>query len=109
MISESDSPPFPFRPFGTTFSKNTYHYRQVIRDGEWAIFGQYIKKTSEIPCAYEVIRIRVVPAGTIMGNAVPAREVGPSNESFGKDGFTYPTLGKAKAKLHEMVEKRDAK
>lgn len=107
MTPESDSPsPLPFRPLGTTFVKNTYFYEQVIRDGNWAIFKQRLRPgVGEL--AYEVIRIRVKPAVTIMGKLVEAHEAGPSNEAFGRDGFTYPTLAQAKAKLHEMVIKRD--
>lgn len=107
MSSEpSPSPSLPFRPLGTTFVKNTYHYELIIRDGNWAIFKQRLRPgVGEL--AYEVIRIRVAPACVIQGRLIEAREVGPSNEAFGRDGFTYPTLTQAKAKLHEMVSKRD--
>lgn len=105
MTAEPSS--LPFRPLGTTFVKNTFHYELVIRDGNWAIFKQRFRPgVGEL--AYEVIRIRVKPAVTIMGKLVEAHEAGPPNEAFGRDGFSYPSLAKAKAKLHEMVSKRDA-
>ena len=101
------SPSTTPRPLGTTYSKNGYHYKQVIRDGDIAIFRQ--QSRSGVGClAYEVIRIRVKPEIEIMGKVTPEREVAPANEEWGLMGWTYPTLERAKAKMRELTDKRDA-
>lgn len=98
--------PLPFRPLGSTYKKNTFHYELVTRDGDLAIFKQQLRPG--VGClAFEVIRIRVAPALTIMGKDVPEREIAPSNEDFGSYGWSYPTLAKAKGKYHELLEQRD--
>lgn len=95
------------RPLGTTYGKNGYHYEQVIRDGDIAIFKQRLRPG--VGClAYEVIRIQVKPEVTIMDKVTPEREVAPGNEEWGLMGWTFPTLERAKAKMRELTDKRDA-
>lgn len=97
-----------FTPLGDSFSKNGFHYEQILRDGNWAIFKQRLRPgVGEL--AYEVIRIKVAPEWIVGGKVIPAHEVGPSNEEFGKFGWSYPTLERAKVKFYEMVEKRGKK
>lgn len=92
------------RPLGTSFGKNGYHYEQVVREGNVAIFRQRLRP-GEGELAFEVIVIKVVPESTMFGKVIPAREVGPSNEDFGKLGWTYPELSRAKAKMAEVLAK----
>ena len=104
--SKSSINTLPFRPLGETYGKNTFHYELVIRDGNYAIFKQRLRPG--VGClAYEVIRIRVAPEITIMGKVTPEREISPPNELFVIDGWSYPTLERAKIKFHELVKKRD--
>lgn len=94
----TDSP----RPLGETYAKNGFHYEQVIRDGNVAIFKQRMRP-GEGELAFETIVIRVAPAATMFGKEVPAREIGPSNEDFGVWGWSFDSLVRAKAKMAELL------
>lgn len=89
------------KPLGTTYRKNTYHYEQVIRDGDLAIFKQRLRP-GEGCLAFEVIRVRQDPDRMIAGTLVPAHERAPGNEEFGRFGWSFSTLEAAKAKLREL-------
>ncbi len=102
MTSSDISTPLP-RPLGTSYSKNGYDYTQIVRDGCIAIFGQHSKVDPENYIAYEVIRILVKPAIVIMGKEVPLREIAPSNEDWGKYGWTMSTLSSARTKMTTLV------
>jgi hypothetical protein len=94
------------RPLGHTFRKNGFTYELVMRDGDIAIYKQRLRPG--VGClAYETIRIRVKEEAEMFGKTVLRHEVGPSNESFGMDGWSYPTLARAKAKMAELMELRD--
>ena len=90
-----------------TFVKNTFAYEQVLRDGQFAIYKQRLNATADKPVrgclAYEVIKIREKEESVMFGNIVEAHEVGPSNEDFGQFGWSYPTLERAKDKLHALI------
>lgn len=85
-----------------TFSKNTFHYEQILRDGQFAIYKQRLRPGAGC-LAFEVIRIKQIPESKMFGSVVEAHEAGPSNEAFGTDGWSYPTLERAKAKFHTLV------
>lgn len=90
------------KPMPLTFAKNTFHYEQVLRDGQIAIYKQRLRPG--VGClAFEVIRIKQVPEATMFGKVIEAHEAGPSNEDFGTFGWSYPTLERAKAKFHALV------
>lgn len=91
------------KPLATTFKKNTFTYELVQRDGDIAIYKQRLRP-GEGCLAYEVIRVLKAETYEIMGNTVEAHEYAPGNESFGKDGWTYPTLERAKAKMRELLD-----
>jgi len=94
--------PESIRPLGNSYGRNGYHYELVLRDGDIAIFKQRLRPG--VGClAYEVIRIKVAPECTIKCKVYPAREVEPGNEDFGVDGWTFPTLDRAKAKMRDLV------
>ena len=95
------------KPMPLTFVKNTFAYEQVLRNGQIAIYKQRLNATADKPVrgclAYEVIRIQQIPDGEMFGRPIEAHETGPSNSSWGTDGWTYPTLERAKAKYHALI------
>ena len=97
------------KPMPLTFVKNTFAYEQVLRNGQIAIYKQRLNATADKPVrgclAFEVIRIKQVPEGEMFGRPIEAHETGPSNSSWGREGWTYPTLERAKEKFKELVEK----
>ena len=89
-------------PFPLTFGKNTFFYEQVIRNGQIAIYKQRLRPGAGC-LAFEVIIIRKKEESVMFGKTVEAHEIGPSNEEFGRWGFSYPDLERAKAKFHALV------
>lgn len=91
----------------TSFNKNGFHYTQVWRDENYAIYKQG-------GCAWELVRIRrhkkdinwgggkVTPAGS---------EYLPNDNEWGSHGWTLHTKERAFEKLQEVVarDKRRAK
>lgn len=69
-----------------------FDLRQIKRIGDIAVYEQ--SKAGRI-LSYEVARIQVRKAETICGRSYPAREVYPSNETWGTDGFTILDLTNA--------------
>lgn len=91
------------KPLPNTYSKNGFHYELVVRDGPYAIFKQRLRPGAGC-LAYEVIKIKCLKEAVMFGRTIEAHEVGPSNEDFGKSGWTYPTLARAKEKFRQLIE-----
>lgn len=85
-----------------SFKKNGFDYFQVERNALTAIYSQSLD--GEVK-AYEVIRVIVAPAGEIMGNPVPEREIMPGNEQWGIRGWTYWKLEDARKRARELEER----
>jgi hypothetical protein len=61
-------------------------YHQFWRQGDTAI---YCAKGRSSRIEYEVIKVRILPAGEFSGWSYPARESFPPNSEWGESGFTY--------------------
>jgi hypothetical protein len=83
------------------FTLGGFNYRQIAREGDWAIYEQRWRDSKNV--CYEVIRIRREEATTFpSGRSYPAREVYPPSEAWGVDGFTFTDRDKARAKFFEI-------
>lgn len=92
------------RELATQFDEGHYHYRQVERHGNTAIFEQQHKENPKV-IRYEAVRIRVAPAHTWPdGSTSPEREVYPGSSRWGWDGFTCFTLMEAQEALAGLLE-----
>lgn len=85
----------------TEFTKKSWSHKQIKREGNLAIYER--GKEGVMP-HYEAIRIKShngfpLPTGEHTGPA----EYYPGDEAWGVDGFTFPTLSQAEAKLVEMA------
>ena len=90
-------------PLPLSFAKNGFHYEQILRRGNLAIYKQRLRPG--VGClAFEVIRIKQIPDTVMFKRQVPAHEAGPSNEDFGSHGWSYPTLERAKEKMRVLEE-----
>src|SRR5262249_31608625 len=97
-----------FEPLKTVFTLGGFSYRQIAREGNWAIYEQRWRGSENV--CYEVIRIRQQEATTFpSGRSYPAREVYPTSEAWGLDGFTLADRGKAWDKFFEMSLEQPAK
>lgn len=83
------------------FNKNGFYYELVEREGNLAIYKQRQRPGVGF-LAYELIRVRTLPAGVLFGQTVEAREACPRNEDWGKFGWTFPTLEAARQKMRDL-------
>ena len=87
----------------TRFSRGEFTYRQIAREGMWAIYEQTWSGCNDAEPCYEVIRIRRSPARQIAGVTLAPAEGYPPPESWGKYGFTFTDKDAAFAKLKEVA------
>lgn len=92
------------KPLGNSYRKNGFHYELVEREGILAIYKQRLRPGVG-GLGYEVIRIKQLDAVHLFGRDVEAHEAAPSNEEWGREGWTYPTLEAARAKVAELTDK----
>ena len=69
------------------------------RHGRFAIVRRILASQSEHP-TFEVVHIVRQPAHHRFGKDYPAKEMMPRTESWGKMGWTYPTLEEAMVRFH---------
>jgi hypothetical protein len=85
------------QPIDTSFADRRYTYTQLERQGDIAIYEQRHKENPTV-VRYEVVRIRVRPAGVLPdGRPVPERESYPSSSEWGRYGFTCMDVPEARA------------
>ena len=89
-----------YKPLSNDFRKFGFNFKQVFREGDYAIYEQTRAETKQIN--WETIRIRRHNGFIIGGVSIEPSEVYPSNEKWGDDGFTHTTLKSAQAKIEVM-------
>ena len=83
------------QPIDTAFDEGRFHYTQLERHGDIAIYRQEHKENAKV-VRFEVIRIRVQPEHTWpSGQVTPEREAYPGASSWGRLGFTCFSLEEA--------------
>jgi len=94
-----------YKPLPREFRHDGFTLRQIVREGNGAIYEQ-TSNDCHNPCvAYEVIRIRRREGFQIGGKWVEQAEVYPKSEAWGVDAFTRTDKEAAFAKLREMEAK----
>ena len=91
-----------YKPLPKEFRRDGFQYRQIIREGDAAIYEQRWTGCQNPSIAYEVIRIRRREAFEIAGRFVEPAELYPNSEAWGTDGFTFTDKDAAFAKLREI-------
>lgn len=94
-----------FKPLSKDFRKFGFNFKQIWREGDYAIYEQ--TRNGSPQCNWESIRIRRHNGYTIGGVDIEPSEVYPSNEKWGNDGFTHTTLESAHAKIEVMKQYAD--
>jgi hypothetical protein len=77
-----------YKPLPIRFRKEGFNYRQIIRDGNAAIYEQTWNGWCNPSIAYEAIRVRHREGFQINGRFVEPAEVYPKSEAWGVDGRT---------------------
>lgn len=86
-----------------TFEKSGWHFRQIKRRGECAIFERW--KGGGVP-HFEVVRIRQHKGFKIPGTEIMAEpaEVYPSDNTWGRDGFTFTKIEESLMKFEQLTK-----
>ena len=96
-----------YRPIAKEFRYGEFHYRQIAREGDIAIYEQrWFRPDGGLSdnIAYEVVRIRRYEAKTFPnGRSSPAREAYPPSEAWGIAGFTLTDKDRAFNKFRQIV------
>ena len=89
------------------FQRNGFDYRQIYREGDFAIYRQ-TWKGNEYSAAFEVARIKRRQGFEIGDRFIPPAEVYPRSERWGELGWTFSNKKAAFAKLREIAALLDA-
>jgi len=89
------------RTIPENFIKNTYNYTLLLRGERSCIYRQEVAPNKS---CYEVCLIKVKKEKIIFGKIIPAREVLPPDEAWGRQGWTCYTFEKAKM-IFDKLEK----
>jgi len=85
------------KPIDTFFTYKGFDFRQIVREGDVAVYSQCFKG-GKMPVAYEVVVIQKHDGYTIMGKTYPPSEFYPSTNDWGTKGFTIVTTDTTKMK-----------
>jgi hypothetical protein len=85
----------------TTFDKGGFKFELVKRDGMAAVYRK--KKQHHSRWSFEAVLIQSHEGYKIGGAEIPSGEAMPSNEQWGRLGFTYQEEAAAIAKM-EMLK-----
>ena len=86
-----------YEPLARKFRAGGFDYNQIARERHFAIYEQRWQDGGNV--CYEVVRIQRCEAQTLFGRQYPAREVYPSSEHWGQQGWTVLTKDAAFDKL----------
>ncbi len=98
-----------YKPLPKQFRRDGFNYRQIMRDGNAAVYEQTRTGCHNPSVCYEVIRIRRREGFEIDGRIVEAAEVYPNSEAWGVDGFTAQHMEAAFRKLLEIISRKTDK
>jgi hypothetical protein len=93
-------PKIKYKPIATEFRHDGFNYKQIAREGDYAIYEQSWKSSENV--AYEVVRIRRHDGFMIAGKTVEPAEVYPRSDAWGTDGFTLHDKDAAFARLKSL-------
>lgn len=89
------------------YNKNGFIHNLIWRDEEYAITRLIDEDTKKFVC-FEAFKIKIRESGPGNSTAEYPRESTPSNEAWGKYGFSVYTEDEAKNKI-ELMKKRFGK
>jgi hypothetical protein len=93
------------RELPNKYEKNSYDHYLVWRDEDHAITRVVEPSDGHFVC-YEAFKIQKNPTVTLKNGVVEGRETSPSNERWGKYGYTVTTLERAFDKINELRNRK---
>jgi hypothetical protein len=91
-----------YKPLPTQFRHDGFDYRQIVREGDAAVYEQTSAGCSNPSVRYEVIRIHHREGFHIDGRFVEPAEVYPNSEAWGVNGFTLSDKEAAFKKFSDL-------
>ena len=95
-----------YKPLDTTFKKSGFRFRQLIREGDLAIFHKVHLENSLCPketdAGFEVVVIQKNDEHIMGGVTIEAKESLPGNEKWGSKGWTYKNLLEAEKRFERL-------
>jgi len=95
-----------YKPLRRQFQHGGFDFRQIYREGDFAIYEQIWSGCPNPTICYEVIRIRHREGFRIGGRFVEPAEIYPNSETWGADGWTVQDKEAAFRKFREVVRER---
>lgn len=97
-----------YRPLAAEFDSRGFHFSQLKKVGDFAIFQKISLKHGHT--SYEVVHIQKHDTYFLKDKAgksveIPAAFSYPSSSSWGVLGFTYNSLPEAEIRLDKMLKK----
>jgi hypothetical protein len=89
------------KPVDKKFTLKIHTYEQVKREGDIAIYKQYVTEDKS-GLRYEVVRIGRHNGYTLAGNTIAPAETYPGATQWGINGFTCLTLADAEKRFKRM-------
>ncbi len=98
------------KPIPEQFKKYGWIHTLVKRDGEVCLYrkAKIGDATGAEIESWDVIEVQRHGEFSLAGNIFPAAETYPPSESWGCDGFSYPTRERANVKFRQMTQNHDA-
>jgi hypothetical protein len=99
------------KPLPKKFKRGGYYFTQLKREGPFALYFQSSSEAAKEPSAendksaYEIIRVRVIPARAAFGKDIGAYERYPSDEEWGTFGWTAIGREAAEKKFEDVKQK----
>lgn len=94
-----------FLVLSRTFTQNGFSFRQIWREGDYAIYEK--AKPNWKTKHFEAIKIKKHNGFVIAGNTIEPSENYPSSESFGTLAFACLTLADAKKKISILKKTKE--
>ena len=96
-----------YKPLETEFTKNTFRFRQLRREGDIAIFHKVAMQGTARPKAhdagFETVVVSRHNGYDIAGVHMDPAECYPGNEQWGQKGWTYTTLFEAETRYEQLL------
>jgi hypothetical protein len=94
-----------YKPLERHFQRGGFHYKQIVRYKDIAIYSQNWRGRSEASIAFELVCIRRHNGKEIKSQWVEPSEFYPSSTEWGKYGFSFTDKEAAFAKLREVSQR----
>jgi len=93
-----------YKPLATETVKNGFRFRQLVREGDVAIFHKVGLKPHEHDAGFEVVMVGRHDGYVLAGTQIEPAETMPSSSQWGSRGWTYQTLLGAEQRFQRLLK-----